>query len=174
MSEPTKEQIENAERAWMKADNGMKVLRRAEIIRAIAPQVQIAPTALGAPLSVEERHNIGQYIISALNNPQSCLHNHALESILDYIERVLAKRNVVQPVAEVQLTKCAVCGQHKHTPLRRDETGGYVCLTCVDKELDKREKELTHMYQVNAEQAQKINAITGQRNQFAKDLQIAL
>ena len=34
-----------------------------------------------------------------------------------------------------QATSCAVCGQHKHTPLRNDTMGGYVCLTCIDKEL---------------------------------------
>lgn len=35
-----------------------------------------------------------------------------------------------------QATKCAVCGEHKHTPLRVDRMGGYVCLTCIDKELE--------------------------------------
>lgn len=35
-----------------------------------------------------------------------------------------------------QATECAVCGVRKHTPLRRDEMGGYVCLTCIDKRLD--------------------------------------
>ena len=35
-----------------------------------------------------------------------------------------------------QHTRCAVCGIDKHTPLRRDEIGGYVCLTCIDKMLD--------------------------------------
>ena len=37
-----------------------------------------------------------------------------------------------------QATKCAGCGEYKHTPLRRDQMGGYVCLTCIDKELDKK------------------------------------
>ena len=41
----------------------------------------------------------------------------------------------------VQSTKCAGCGKEEHTPLRRDEMGGYVCLTCIDKELDKKETE---------------------------------
>lgn len=36
-----------------------------------------------------------------------------------------------------QATNCARCGQHKHTPIRNDDMGGYVCLTCVDKELEK-------------------------------------
>lgn len=36
-----------------------------------------------------------------------------------------------------QETECAGCGKRKHTPLRRDEMGGYVCLTCIDKRLDK-------------------------------------
>lgn len=36
-----------------------------------------------------------------------------------------------------QATNCAVCGEHKPTPLRNDRMGGYVCLTCIDKELEK-------------------------------------
>ena len=35
-----------------------------------------------------------------------------------------------------QATECAVCGKRKHTPLRRDHMGGYVCLTCIDRQLD--------------------------------------
>lgn len=38
--------------------------------------------------------------------------------------------------SSTQETECAGCGQRKHTPLRRDEMGGYVCLTCIDKRLD--------------------------------------
>ena len=34
-----------------------------------------------------------------------------------------------------QATNCAECGEHKHTPLRIDAMGGYVCLTCIDKKL---------------------------------------
>ena len=37
--------------------------------------------------------------------------------------------------ASTQATKCAGCGQHKHTPLRIDAMGGYVCLTCIDQKL---------------------------------------
>lgn len=33
-------------------------------------------------------------------------------------------------------TNCAVCGEFKETPLRRDEIGGYVCLSCIDKHFD--------------------------------------
>jgi len=35
----------------------------------------------------------------------------------------------------VQATKCASCGRRKHTPLRIDKMGGYVCLTCIDRKL---------------------------------------
>lgn len=35
-----------------------------------------------------------------------------------------------------QRAACAVCGEVKHTTLRRDEMGGYVCLACIDKKLD--------------------------------------
>jgi hypothetical protein len=37
--------------------------------------------------------------------------------------------------ASTQATKCAGCLQHKHTPLRIDSMGGYVCLTCIDRKL---------------------------------------
>ena len=39
-------------------------------------------------------------------------------------------------------TFCAVCGRLKQTPLRRDEMGGYVCLRCVEKELDRLREAL--------------------------------
>ena len=46
----------------------------------------------------------------------------------------------VEPVAftysSKQATKCACCGVHKHTPLRVDFMGGYVCLTCIDMRLE--------------------------------------
>lgn len=35
-----------------------------------------------------------------------------------------------------QATECAGCGVRKHTPLRVDWMGGYVCLTCIDNQLD--------------------------------------
>ena len=37
--------------------------------------------------------------------------------------------------ASTQETECAVCGKRKHTPLRVDGMGGYVCLTCIDDKL---------------------------------------
>lgn len=37
--------------------------------------------------------------------------------------------------ASKQATMCAECGEHKHTPLRIDAMGGYVCLTCIDRKL---------------------------------------
>ncbi|WP_254214287.1 hypothetical protein [Burkholderia multivorans] len=40
--------------------------------------------------------------------------------------------------ASKQATSCASCGEHKHTPLRIDWMGGYVCLTCIDRELESR------------------------------------
>ena len=41
----------------------------------------------------------------------------------------------VRELEVVQKTSCAICGEFKHTPLRNDVLGGYVCLTCVDKAL---------------------------------------
>lgn len=34
-----------------------------------------------------------------------------------------------------QETECANCGKRKHTPLRVDFMGGYVCLTCIDRQV---------------------------------------
>lgn len=42
---------------------------------------------------------------------------------------------VVHTYASTQATNCAGCGKHKHTPLRIDAMGGYVCLTCIDNKL---------------------------------------
>ncbi|KUZ78262.1 hypothetical protein WI37_10980 [Burkholderia ubonensis] len=42
--------------------------------------------------------------------------------------------------ASKQATACAGCGEHKHTPLRIDWMGGYVCLTCIDRELESRSR----------------------------------
>ena len=39
--------------------------------------------------------------------------------------------------ASEQATNCAKCGCYKHTPLRVDRMDGYVCLTCIDKELER-------------------------------------
>lgn len=58
--------------------------------------------------------------------------------------------------ASNQAANCAVCGKHKHTPLRVDWMGGYVCLSCinraltqnVDPLLEKFEKDFTDMGEV--------------------------
>ena len=43
--------------------------------------------------------------------------------------------------SSTQHTMCAGCGVDKHTPLRRDEMGGYVCLTCIDRRLNELSDE---------------------------------
>jgi hypothetical protein len=65
----------------------------------------------------------------------------ALESQLDDALKLIDDRAApVAPQQEytyssTQATNCAQCGKHKHTPLRIDAMGGYVCLTCIDKKL---------------------------------------
>lgn len=41
--------------------------------------------------------------------------------------------------AHVKVETCASCGLRKPTPYRRDDMGGYVCLTCVETRLNKAE-----------------------------------
>ena len=50
---------------------------------------------------------------------------------LDYMEPAQQQHTY----ASTQATMCAGCGEHKHTPLRIDTMGGYVCLTCIDQKL---------------------------------------
>jgi hypothetical protein len=53
------------------------------------------------------------------------------------IQKALAAQPAVlaRTYVSTQATMCACCGEHKHTPLRIDKMGGYVCLTCIDKKL---------------------------------------
>jgi hypothetical protein len=44
--------------------------------------------------------------------------------------------NIISDIV-FQHTKCAICLEDKHTPLRSDKMGGYVCLTCINKELNR-------------------------------------
>jgi len=52
--------------------------------------------------------------------------------------------------SSTQATECAVCGDRKHTPLRRDHMGGYVCLTCVDNHIDAAEERIKEAERVIA------------------------
>ena len=51
------------------------------------------------------------------------------------IKEVLAQPEQEPTYTSTQATNCAGCGKHKHTPLRIDAMGGYVCLTCIDTKL---------------------------------------
>ena len=57
------------------------------------------------------------------------------EQVAELFE-LLPKEPEQEPTyTSTQATNCAGCGEHKHTPLRIDAMGGYVCLTCIDKKL---------------------------------------
>lgn len=59
----------------------------------------------------------------------------ALEKLFSY---ELSKLDESQyTYSSKQKTRCSGCGNVKHTPLRVDYMGGYVCLTCIDEELHK-------------------------------------
>jgi len=46
--------------------------------------------------------------------------------------------------SSTQATTCAGCLKHKHTPLRIDAMGGYVCLTCIEQKLGSLLGEFGH------------------------------
>ncbi|WP_164462647.1 MULTISPECIES: hypothetical protein [Burkholderia] len=73
----------------------------------------------GAKLAVASSEAIATEIASAMNVGA---HSDAREA---------------HTYASTQATNCASCGEHKHTPLRIDWMGGYVCLTCIDHELER-------------------------------------
>lgn len=59
--------------------------------------------------------------------------------------------------SSTQATNCAVCGEHKHTPLRVDRMGGYVCLTCIDEKLE------ALLYAVAAKAGETVGYVEGER-----------
>lgn len=78
---------------------------------------------------------------------------------------VITPRAEVRTYSSTQHTHCAGCGKDKHTPLRRDEMGGYVCLTCIDKRLDELDEANERLGQ--AEQAAEKWRILNQRRLIA-------
>lgn len=59
-----------------------------------------------------------------------------------------------------QKTKCAGCGEQKHTPLRKDSMGGYVCLTCIDKRMTELSERLGELEDTDVPQyASRIKAL---------------
>lgn len=77
-------------------------------------------------------------IIEELRRQLQAVHEqlHALERVGREHEKTATRHRLAAHATDTQATTCAVCLEHKHTPLRRDEMGGYVCLTCIDKRLD--------------------------------------
>jgi ribosomal protein L32 len=61
-----------------------------------------------------------------------------------YLDTPPAQTQTPPTYSSTQATKCAGCGEHKHTPLRIDAMGGYVCLTCIDQKLGSLLGEFGH------------------------------
>jgi hypothetical protein len=60
-----------------------------------------------------------------------------LYEIVRVVNAINAETDKGFTYTSTQATICAGCLQRKHTPIRNDEMGGYVCLTCIDKELER-------------------------------------
>lgn len=111
------------------------------------PALQEAIELLGAPV---EREALSKLRAEMFDWLASCTNEH-IDGKIEFINRVTDGLALIYaPVssadrieangftyASKQATACAGCGQHKHTPLRIDRTGGYVCLTCIDRELER-------------------------------------
>lgn len=68
-------------------------------------------------------------------------HCSLLDDVREYLsnQSAPADKGQGEPItySSTQATNCAGCGKYKHTPLRVDGMGGYVCLTCIDERLEK-------------------------------------
>lgn len=62
-------------------------------------------------------------------------HSPYLESFARGVEHGLVDALVISNNYEVKAF-CAGCGQEKICPIKRDEMGGYVCLSCIDAKLN--------------------------------------
>jgi hypothetical protein len=55
---------------------------------------------------------------------------------VEQIQQQLVDERGAKQQAVSCVQQCAHCGEHKPTPYRRDELGGYVCLACVEQHLN--------------------------------------
>lgn len=65
--------------------------------------------------------------------------------------------------ASQQETECAGCGKLKHTPLRIDAMGGYVCLTCIDQKLGSLLGEFGYPEPAASQRAGEVQAAAARR-----------
>ncbi len=93
-------------------------------------------------------------IVTAKTSQELALEDRLAKSKVRVREDKISAREGIAPSSvkeftyvSKQATNCAVCGERKHTPIRNDVMGGYVCLTCIDRELVKAHAEIaTHSY----------------------------
>lgn len=80
----------------------------------------------------------GQWILEdAADNPNEPIHEacYYKQPVFAHPPRAPLQDEHPYTYASTQATNCAGCGEYKHTPLRIDAMGGYVCLTCIDGKL---------------------------------------
>ncbi|OJB35403.1 hypothetical protein [Burkholderia ubonensis] len=96
---------------------------RESMLAAIDEFELVCDNNLARDLSPDEKFAVSEFVIGFFENAPA-----------------IASASDGKPITYVstQATNCAQCGQHNHTPLRIDWMGGYVCLTCIDRELESR------------------------------------
>ncbi len=72
--------------------------------------------------------------LTARDDVRAMAWGHILNEVKEL--RVIAEESSKYAYASKQKTNCAICGENKHTPLKIAKLGGYICLTCIDKELN--------------------------------------
>lgn len=92
------------------------------------------------------------------------------EATVDAVRRMDLRRGELEQAAGGQATNCAVCGEHRYTPLRRDDMGGYVCLTCIDKQLNWSREDRESLTKETATLRAEIQILAEQRDALRVEL----
>lgn len=97
-----------------------------------------------------DKETIEQALEALEDCRHGCEHPHKTASAVTALRAARAEPAVEPTYTSTQATACASCGEHKHTPLRIDKMGGYVCLTCIDQKLGSLLGELGYQEETSA------------------------
>lgn len=117
-------------------DFGRDIERKASVAAAAAGVIKAAPRGATRPVSKDDLLRLWLQMTDRHVIPKA-----VFDKIVKEVLEMAVEAGAIQPpegkhtYVSTQATHCAGCGKHKHTPLRIDAMGGYVCLTCIDNKL---------------------------------------
>ncbi|KVD11634.1 hypothetical protein WI81_24390 [Burkholderia ubonensis] len=138
---------------WQEATNRTEAVL--EALDTTSPYIEAAPQPAQAEAPADAREPItresalaaiDEFELVCDNNDARNLTDDEKFAVSEFVISLFENAPLIASASErrpityigTQATNCASCGEHKHTPLRIDWMGGYVCLTCIDRELESR------------------------------------